>query len=392
LAKYLPQFGWEVTVLTQSTAKPEFPAHIVSTGSTTVSMETHVRAALSVGNGRLGAPVRAALRSVKDLILFPDSTAPWVPRTLRRAYALIASERFDAILSTAMPATVHVVGGLLARHTRLPWIADYRDPWAGNAYVHRGGIRGAMEHALERWLIDRASLITTISEPIADQLRAFHGRSSDVVVIPNAYDPTEWESSDIVEPAGFNLCYTGSMYDGKRSPTLLFHALASLRENGEPVADAARVQFYGPDSDSVDSVAADFGVTQIVERHGLVPRTQALRAQRSAAVLLIFLNMDAATAREMGSKYLEYLGARRPIIVFGPAGSVLGEFIARNGLGWFASNITEARHALGEAYRLYREGRTELTIDPAAFPTAVQLASRFADCLSRNSRGAANTL
>ncbi|MGZ3504343.1 MAG: glycosyltransferase [Vulcanimicrobiaceae bacterium] len=380
LAKYLPDFDWEATVLTRTTAEPSFPVRIVTAGEIGASMQNRVRASFDNAGAGEYSPFRSALRAAKEFMLFPDRQATWVPRALERASQLLRDEQFDAILGTALPASVHVIGGLLARRSKIPWIADYRDPWAGNAYVVKGPLRKALEETAERNLLSRAAAITTISEPIASVLRDFH-RRDDIHVIPNAYDPSDWDSLCGISPRRFELCYTGSMYEGKRSPDLLFEALRDLRAAGDPAGEAARVLFYGPNSSNVDTSAQRFNVTAIVERHGTVPRADAMRAQRSAAMLLIFLNMDPATAGEMGSKFLEYVGARRPILAFGPKESVMREFIARHALGWFASTVDEATTALRAAYARFLNGDAELRTDSNTFPTARDLAERFASVL-----------
>jgi hypothetical protein len=382
LAHYLPQYGWEATVLTQSTGPPPFPAMVASTGKAVSAIESRFRSHVVARSRDPQSRVRRILRALKDVVLFPDATAPWIRPARALALKLAHEQRFDAILSTALPATVHVVAHEVAKRCGLPWIADYRDPWAGNNYVERGSIRRFFEESLERHLIRRSAMITTISQPIAEQLAVFHGRR-DVHVIPNAYDPAEWEQIPDAAPPRFDLCYTGSMYDGKRSPELLFDAIAQLRRERDPAATAARVHFYGPNSDNVAESAVRFGVTLNVRQHGMVARPLAMRAQRSAAALLIFLNMDPATSNEMGSKFLEYLGARRPIIAFGPPNSVMRDVIRRYRLGWFASDVAEAKSALRAAHGRFTAGTYELTVDSRAFPTATELARRFAERLDQ---------
>ena len=321
-----------------------------------------------------------ALRAVRDAVLFPDAIAPWIPQAIRMGTQAIASENFSAIMSTALPATVHVIGASLAKRSGLPWIADYRDPWAGNSYVHRTFVRRKLEHTLERRIVRRAGAITTVSEPIARLLADFHCRS-DVRVIPNAYDEAEWASVPQARPERFDLCFTGSMYDGRRSPDLLFAALSHLRAAGDPAGLAARVHFYGRNTANVEQSAAAHEVSLIVREHGTVQRAQAMRAQRASAALLIFLNMDERTAGEMGSKYLEYLGAHRPIIACGPPNSVMRSFIRENGLGWFASTVDEAVTAIRGAYDRFTTGAYDVTTTPAGVLTSRDLARRFAGVL-----------
>lgn len=377
VARYLPRYGWEVTVLTKQAVKPPFEARVIGITDTENTMEQRLRS-------RMGAdphtPLRTALRTVKDTLLFPDPTVPWVPAALRCGKKLLQHERFDAVFSTALPTSAHVVGWMLANNAGLPWIADYRDPWSSNAYMPWGPVKRGLERAFERRIMRRAQAITTISDDIAVELAQLHRRP--VSVIPNAYDPADWLQTPLVEPQRFELTYTGSMYDGKRSPELLFSAIARLREAKADAGLAARVHFYGPNSERVTQLAAQYGLSLVVRQHGTVPRAESLAAQRAASTLLIFLNMDPKTERELGSKYLEYLGAGRPILAFGPERSALRTLIESHDLGWFASTEAQAAEAIEHAYRAFLEGRHTVRVDAAAFPDATALAGRFADVLN----------
>lgn len=377
LAAYLPEFGWDVTVLTRPLGTPaNTTSHVVTAPVLGASLEHSVRSAL---NGHTAAPTasapRRALRWAKEALLFPDRTVGWVPPAIARGLAMSAELRFDAVVSTAMPASVHIVGATIARRRGLPWIADYRDLWTGNPYVTRSPARTRAERALERFLIRRAQALTTISPPLADSLARVHGRHAEV--IPNGYDPREWSPYATIRPRDFEFCYTGSMYDGRRSPHLLFEALAELRREGDAAGDT-RIHFFGPNTGEIRELASRYGVDLLVEEHGTVPRSDALAAQRRASNLLIFLNLDESTAHELGSKVFEYAGARRPIVAFGPRSSVMRDYLARHALGWFASDLEEATAALRAAHRRFVAGDLELELGRGAVLDARDLARAFA--------------
>ncbi len=382
IARYLPHAGWNVTVLARNGQPPPFPAEVIYTGPQTSPLENRLRNSVSSRISDPNSPVRSALRAIKDAVMFPDTTAPWIPRALAHGSNVLRERHFDAILSTAHPPSAHVIAWMLARKFSLPWVADYRDPWAGNVYFNRGPIRGLLERLLERGMLHRADAITTISAPIAAQLQAFH-RRNDVEIIPNAYDVADWDGIPDVHPSRFDLTFTGSMYSGKRDPDLLFAALAQMRAGGDTAATTARIHFYGPNAEHIMKQASRHGVNLLVREHGVVSRSTAMRAQRASAALLIFLNMDPATSSEMGSKYLEYLGARRPIIAFGPSDGVMRSFIAQHRLGWYASNIDEAKLAIRSAYERFASGGYEISADSRDLPTAPMLANRFAEVLDR---------
>lgn len=377
LARYLPAFGWDVTVLTHSTAQPPFAVDFISAEGVEPQLDDRLRAA--IGNGNPDAALRKFLRRAKNTLMFPDATAGWIMQAVPRGLAALRSKRFDAILSTALPSSAHVIGWYLAKRSELPWIADYRDAWSGNPYFHWGPVQSVLEHAAERHCLSRAAALTTVNAAIAEHLRSFHKRG-DVFAIPNAFDADEWDVIPDVQPQGFDLCFTGSLYDGKRDPGTLFAAIRDLRAAEHPAGVHARVHFYSKNSEIISHCAERYGVTSAVFQHGVVPRIDALRAQRSAAVLLLLLNNDPATASEMGSKYLEYAGACRPILAFGPAQSVMRTYIEENQAGWFASNVEEMKRALISAYSRFQSGNVTV-YPPKSLLTPRGLAQCFAQRL-----------
>jgi glycosyltransferase involved in cell wall biosynthesis len=383
LAKYLPAFGWDVTVLTRGPLdRSGVPYKTIEARVLGEGFERSVRGAVDGGSsgsqtGRV-SPFRQALRWIKATLYFPDRVAGWIPHAIVQALKSDRAQPYDAVMSTAMPASVHVVAAIVAALRGLPWIADYRDPWTGNQYAGWGFIQRYLQRALELVLLRRARGITTISPPIAALLGSIHGRH--VTVIPNAADPDDWNGLENSVPERFSLCYTGSMYDGYRTPRLLFEALASLRSSGDPAGNAV-VDCYGPNSDHVGELARAYGIESIVRQHGTVPRSEALAAQRRASDLLVFLNMDQSTSNELGSKIFEYAGAQRPVLAFGPTGSVMREYLAQRGMGWFAGNLAEAVTALREAHGRFASGQCTLQLPPGAVFTARDLAQAFAEVL-----------
>lgn len=381
LARYLPEYGWQATVLTPARERPAFPADIIEAGrAAPPASSERIRAMLPKGG-----PVRAILRLLKETLIFPDELAGWIPPAVAAGLRVMRQQRFDAILTTALPTSTHVIGAVLSRSGGVPWLADYRDLWSGNPYMGWGPVKSRVQKMAELLAMRRAAHLTTVSEPLARELRALHGK--DVSVIENAYDPSDWDEVPDEPPRGFDLVYTGTMYGGKRSPQLLFRALARLREERHPAA-AALIHFYGKNNDAALDEAKTFGLESQVRVHGMVPRSEALLAQRRSAAVLIFLSMDPATAKETGSKYLEYLGSRRPMLVFGPSGSVMRETISALNAGYFASETGEAERALRSLYEQYVSGRYAVTADLSRVQTAETLTAAFAGHLDAIARPA----
>lgn len=383
LAKYLPEFGWLPTILTR-----KFAAHSNDAPFPIVRVpEFRFGFRRSAGNGPRAAPtgrlpiLQFAVTLGKSILHFPDSTNGWIPAATSRALQLTRETRFQALVSSAMPASVHVVASITAALRRIPWIADFRDPWIGGRYVRYGKMRTALESGFEQRVMKKADVLTAISPSIAQSLRARHS-GTRVDVIENSFDPSEWETVPNSPPQKFTITYTGTLYGGQRSAEPIFAAAARLRRKGSSAGLAVNFDFYGPDGYVALAQAQRSGLAAGVTYHGVIERAAALRVQRQSAALLILLKMDPSTRDEVGSKIFEYVGSGRYVIAVGPRESALKEVITENGLGWFASDEDECAVALEQAYEKFVRGAS---VRPGAFRwpvlTARDLARRFADVL-----------
>lgn len=349
LAKYLPEFGWQPTVITRrSPCRDVREKNVIRVGASYRRPEA-VREEIE----RKPNPALEALKSrVRDFVFFPDRAWPWIAPAFAAAAAAHRAQPFDAMVSSAMPGSVHVTAGLVARRLRIPWLADYRDLWTGNPYSPEPRWRRVFLALLERNMLKRAGRLTTITPSLARDLQALHARS--VCAIANTVDAEEWDEIPFNEPEGFRIVHAGSLYDGLRSPERLFAAIAALRGAGE-IADVC-VDFYGPNPGNLGEAARRAGVGNVVRYHGVVERATAMSAERSAALLVVIQSDDPRTATEYGSKIFEYQAAGPRILAIGPRESVLRGYIETSGAGWFASTVDEIAVALREAHAHYSSG------------------------------------
>ncbi len=181
--KYLPEFGWEATVLT--TENPSVPltdeslladvppqtkivrARTLEPGyafkrsflagnasaasnveqaarllATSKDFENGVNRRGSTGEppmlrilGAATAYVKRFLRGAVNLLLQPDPQVLWNHHAIEAGLRILSQEKHDAIFVTAPPFSSLLVGAELSRRTGLPLVLDYRDEWGiSNAY------------------------------------------------------------------------------------------------------------------------------------------------------------------------------------------------------------------------------------------------------------------
>jgi len=137
-----------------------------------------------------------------------------------------------------------------------------------------------------------------------------------------------------VHAQGLEIVYTGGIYPGRRDPSPLFRALASMPEG----AGRVRVHFYGTNPQHVLPLAAAAGVRGQVLVHPHVPRAEAVALQQCADVLLLMQWNDPREHGNLPGKLFEYLGARRPILGLGLESGVPATIIRTRAAGCFTND------------------------------------------------------
>ncbi|GAF71661.1 unnamed protein product, partial [marine sediment metagenome] len=317
LVKYLPQFGWEATVLTARLPGP-FPADNVQ--------ETEYDDVLSKYKWLLGiksgdrlmhnvAEVKSKfhvpdfiLRTAGEWLAFPDPQKGWLKHATKYHEQW---EEYDAVLSISPPVTSHLIAQKIKERTGKPWIAYMLDPWSLNHYSPYSWIRLLRDMRLEHDTLQNADEIVTISQAIAGKLMMFHERPTHSV--PLGYDPDDYKERTLSNE--FSIVHTGTLHEGYQDPEPLFKALQELYADGLINPDHVYLYFYGPKHKWLDKLAGKYGIR--IAQYGIVPHAMALKMQQLAQVLLLLKWNDPEEKGIINSKLSEYLGARRPILAIG---------------------------------------------------------------------------
>ncbi|HKP38222.1 MAG TPA: glycosyltransferase [Pyrinomonadaceae bacterium] len=339
-AKYLLKLGHDVRVLTAQnqpfhpTLPVELPAErVLYTKSLNLRKPAEVALRKSANaeaesrmprGGRFKALLKRALGfPLRTLVYFPDANVGWLPYAVSAGSSLLQDWKADLILASSPPPTSLLVAHKLARKFNVPWIADMRDLWVDHHYYKQPRWRRAAETKMERRVLSSAAGLVTVSEPLAETLRAKYGKPTAVVL--NGFDITDYPSgSGLVRNNGVvKILYTGATYPGGQDPSALFEALRRLG----PLGDKVRVKFYGSFLNTIRETAAAHDVAHVVEVNAPIPYKESLKAQTEADILLLLLWTDPAQRGVYTGKLFEYIGARRPVLAIGGADCVAADLI-----------------------------------------------------------------
>ncbi len=243
-------------------------------------------------------------------MLWPDGLVGWIPAAVSRGLQAVRAHRPHVLYSTSSPTTSHLTAMIVHRLTGLPWVADFRDPWA-LAPRETQPMMAALTRAnpvLERAVVETASYVTVADDTI--QLAGMPADDPRRIVIPNGVDPDDLapeprEAHPAPDPSRFTLCHVGSLY-GPRNAQPVFAAVRDLLDQGK--LDPAWFQIRIVGHTSINGVAVD---SLPLVFTGFVHHRRAITEMANATALLLYQPPDYHTA---AGKLHEYLTSGRPLL------------------------------------------------------------------------------
>jgi len=285
-----------------------------------------------------------------ELIEFPDGAVGWIKPAIAIGTKIARTEGIELVLASGPPFSAFLVSKKIAGRLDIPWVADYRDLWTYGDYYPNFEIRRKIDRRLENRLLRSAKLVTTVSDVLTDEMtQIFRG---NIETIHNGAD--EWDSTPLsgrqpLSGARVNLVYVGSeLYEGKRSPELLFQAAMGL---GLTLSDI-RFHFVGGQGGefqtSMEALANSYNVADLIEFTSLMPRAECMEVQSRADALMLLLWNDPRDAGTLSGKIFEYIAVNRPIVMIGYPDGEASKLIKKYSLGWVISNEAGAKEFLEE--------------------------------------------
>jgi len=359
LARYLPDFGYNVKVLT---VKPvRYPAYD-RTLLDELPAEVSIIRSGSSDPARIGKfiplPERAGKRmktlaTEKSKRFWPDSKIGWRRPAVKAAEKLISEEKIDIILSSSPPITGHLVAMDLKEKYDLPWAADFRDPWESRSPDQLYDDKSLIEKSrrLLEDIVTGADKVITINDTISRQL------SPDAVTIMGGYDPEDFKFDP--KPAidrKFTMCYLGTV--GPLHPLEpFFEAAAIASKNDENFEKSFGFTIIGAnDAHEIKKQAAGHGLEDKLELISYLPHCQALREASSAAAFLI--SAPAGYPGILTGKIFDYLPLSPPILASVPGDGEIRKVIdkCRAGLCAKPNEIHKLADNMLSLYRRHRNG------------------------------------
>ncbi|MDP1652010.1 MAG: glycosyltransferase [Rhodocyclaceae bacterium] len=322
----------------------------------------------------------------------PDRYWPWFFAARSAGARAIRGKEIKAIYSTYPLPTAHLVGWSLKKRFGLPWIADFRDPWATEGET---GLAAKIEIFLERKVVSAADRVICNTPAMR---RSFLARYPELpaerfVTITNGYDEKDFSAIVPVPAPRFQIFYPGSIDSENRNPKGLFAGIRYALDRGWLNGEDLRVVFLGcgpyADSERFRGDLASFALEPYVEIvKDRIPYRDALARMAGSDVVVVLsehLTEDGRessihewTAMQVPAKLYEYLRIGRPLLAIVGDGAVK-ELLEKTGAGTPLRSRDTEQIAL--ALKRYYETRQQ------ALPTPCEVNSNISEYSRENLTG-----
>lgn len=369
LSKYLPEYGWEPIILTVRREGGGCNGiRVIETDYDDIIKNLKSKIGLSNHKSlheQLNIPITKdfdypgikskLIKFCKEIYAMPDEKIGWYKYAVRSASDLIESEKIDAIVSISSPETCHLIASELKHKYDIPWVADFRDLWTQNHYYGKYNAIRYVERRLESKTLSCADALVTVSGPLADILASVHNKKK-VGCVTNGYDEEDFREASPKRTEKFTITYTGSLYTGKRDPSLLFQVIKDLIAERQIDREQIEIRFFvGKREHWLHKEIAQYDLDGVVTVNNFLPRNEALKKQQESHLLLLLLWNNAKENGVYTGKIFEYLGSKRPILAIGGADGVVRELLEFTESGRFTTEAETLRDAILQYYHEFKE-------------------------------------
>jgi glycosyltransferase involved in cell wall biosynthesis len=209
---------------------------------------------------------------------------------------------------------------LLKRLLRIPWVAEFRDPWRP--------VRRPIRKHLERWLqgimVRSADAVVVHSKGYGAELQQSYGiPGGKLAVVSNGFDEEDFgpgeDGKGVVLPAGvLHMSHFGTIYPSRSGK--FFSALAELIQECPEVKKRIRVNIIGFPDDEALRFAGDRDMKDVLQFRPFMPHDGSLRAMAASHCLLLFWGDRDYSRLTVAGKLYEYLRVGRPILALDHGG------------------------------------------------------------------------
>ncbi|NOX48656.1 MAG: glycosyltransferase family 4 protein [Chlorobi bacterium] len=311
--------GWEpynlFRFLTGKSKQEKIPVGILSSDRTTLT-------------GKISRWVRLNL-------FVPDGRRFLIRPFIKAGIGLAKGNKIDCILSSGPPHSLHLAALKISEYLKIPWIADFRDPWTKIYYYQdqpRSKVALIIDQRLEKRVLMTANAVVTVSSAIADQLTSLVKRP-ECRTIPNGFDANDFSGRSLkVQRDKFRITYVGNLMTNQNIQGL-WKIISELINEDQKFRSQLQLVFVGNIHPCVMDSLKNASLMSLTDTHNYVPHTKAIDYMHETSILLFIIPDVPDNKGIVTGKLFDYLASGRPLLAIGPPDGDAAKILAETKAG-----------------------------------------------------------
>lgn len=368
LAKYLPEYNWKPTVIVPHingiNNKTEFENMDIVETPYEDMIDKYLKYIKKTDNNsnenKIGNKnnepkphknIQKIIHIAGEIFAYPDGMKYWTKPAIETSQKIINEKEMDAIISSSFPITSHIIAKKLNEKYNIPWIADLRDLWNKNPYIHHNKIRNYFENRLEKDTFKNVDALTVTSSRTKKILEEIHP-NKNIYTVENGFDKDYYRKFNRIpnkKNKKLNITYAGRLYHGKRDPEILFTSINELIREKKIDKNKLTIDFYG-DKSNIYNISEKYNLEDIVNINGYIPHEEVLLKEKESDVLLLLSWNNPKEEIFIPGKIFEYMGLKKPVLSIGYKKGSLKDIISETEIGYHTDNTENCKKYLLRYY------------------------------------------
>ena len=333
IIKYLPEFGWQPSVLTvkEDTFSAKDESLLSEIDENLDVIRTGYFNPFNIYRKLIGKKydeplIASETISLSDKKLFhrlsiwirmnlfvPDARVGWYRRAVKAAKKYLINNKIDAIVSIGPPHSSHLIGKKLGKIFNIPFIPVLIDPWVDISYYRefkRNRFTLWLDNYFEKSVLENsAKVIFVTKSSLEGYQKKYPWLKGKAYVLYWGYNEDDFLKLDCNKKSEEEvLLHAGNIFD-YQNPSSFWQTVKEEIQKGRNL----KIKFIGTIGPAIKKAIEHEGLVQYTEYLGFLPYNEVLEEMCNAAYLLVC----ATEKRHVPGKLFEYLRTGNPIIAFG---------------------------------------------------------------------------
>lgn len=320
-AKYLSQFGHEVTVITEKVADNNayinYSFEVIEVEgyklATNIKQKRVNKTQSNVFENKEQCKIKKLYIDFRRFTVGNLLDFLWFKKVKHCIGERMQGKHYDIVFSSYGPLSSFYIGQYIYKKNIADfWVSDMRD-------LMINYLTPIIYYPLFKYYLysmqKHASKITVVSQGQKNILKSFFRYKyidDNIVVIYNGF--TRIFRNHNFGDNTLRLIYTGTLYAHKSDMSILFKAIWDLFIEDKIDINKIQIHYAGADEERLKSLDVKYNLQRIVFGHGLISRNDSFLLQETADILLVCSWNLKNEQGILTGKFLEYLPMQRPII------------------------------------------------------------------------------